>query len=118
MKLTQVAVDRPVTTVMASLIVIVISVVSLSRLPIDLMPDITYPALNVVVGYDGAGPEEIETLVTRPMEEAMGSVSNVEEIESDSEEERARVQLRFTWGTDLEDARESVAFVNRALAAC
>jgi len=108
MKLTQIAVDRPVTTVMASLIVIVISVVSLSRLPIDLMPDITYPALSVVVGYDGAGPEEIETLVTRPMEEAMGSVSNVEEIESDSDEERARVQLRFTWGTDLEEVTNDV----------
>ena len=51
MKLTQIAVDRPVTTVMAFLIIIVVSAVSLSRLPIDLMPDITWPALNVVVRY-------------------------------------------------------------------
>ena len=108
MKLTQIAVDRPVTTVMLFLIIIVISVVSLGRLPIDLMPDITYPSLTVAVGYDGAGPEEIETLITRPIEEAMGSVSNVEEIESGSEEERARVSLRFTWGTDLEDVTNDV----------
>ena len=93
---------------MVSLIIIVISAVSLSRLPIDLMPDISYPALTVVVGYDGAGPEEIETLITRPIEEAMGSVSNVEEIESDSEEERSRVQLRFTWGTNLEEVTNDV----------
>jgi len=108
MKLTQIAVDRPVTTVMVSLIIIVISVVSLSRLPIDLMPEITYPGLSVVVRYDGAGPEEIETLVTRPIEEVMGSVSNVEEIDSDSDEELARVTLRFTWGTDLEDVTNDV----------
>jgi HAE1 family hydrophobic/amphiphilic exporter-1 len=108
MKLTELAVDRPVTTVMVSLIIIVISAVSLSRLPIDLMPDITYPAINVVVNYEGAGPEEIETLVTRPLEEAMGSVSDIEEIESVSEEDRARVQLRFAWGIDLDAATDDV----------
>jgi len=108
MKLTQIAVDRPVTTVMAFLIVIVISAVSLSRLPIDLMPDITFPALTIIVGYDGAGPEEIETLVTRPIEEAMGSVGNIEEIESVSEEERARISLRFNWGVDLDEVASDV----------
>jgi len=108
MKLTQISVDRPVTTVMLALIVIVISAVSLSRLPIDLMPDITYPALTVVVGYAGAAPEEIETLIARPIEEAMGSVSNVEEIQSTCSEERAVIQLRFTWGTDLEDVINDV----------
>ena len=108
MKLTQTAVDRPVTTVMAFLIIIVVSAVSLSRLPIDLMPDITWPALNVVVRYEGAAPEEIETLITRPLEEAMGSVSNVEKIESYSQEESARIQLRFTWGTNLEEVTNDV----------
>ncbi len=108
MKLTQIAVDRPVTTVMVFLIIIVISAVSLSRLPIDLLPDITYPGIFVAVNYDGAGPEEIETLVARPLEEAMGSVSNVEEIESISQEDRARIQLRFAWGTDLEAATNDV----------
>jgi len=108
MKLTQIAVDRPVTTVMVFLIVVVISAVSLSRLPIDLMPDVTYPGIFVVVNYDGAGPEEIETLVTRPLEEAMGSVSDVEEIESISQEDRARIQLRFAWGTDLDAVTNDV----------
>jgi HAE1 family hydrophobic/amphiphilic exporter-1 len=108
MKLTRLAVDRPVTTVMFFLIVIVISTVSLSRLPIDLMPDIVFPAINVLVGYEGAGPEEIETLITRPLEEAMGSINNVEELESDSEQERSRVQLEFTWDTDLDAATNDV----------
>jgi HAE1 family hydrophobic/amphiphilic exporter-1 len=108
MRLTRIAVDRPVTTVMFFLIVIVISAVSLSRLPIDLMPDIVFPAINVLVGYEGAGPEEIETLITRPLEEAMGSINNVEELESDSEQERSRVQLEFTWDTDLDAATNDV----------
>jgi HAE1 family hydrophobic/amphiphilic exporter-1 len=108
MKLTRLAVDRPVTTVMFFLIVIVISGVSLVRLPIDLMPDIVFPVINVVVGYEGAAPEEIETLITRPLEEALGSINNVEEIESDSEQERSRVQLEFTWGTDLDAASNEV----------
>jgi HAE1 family hydrophobic/amphiphilic exporter-1 len=72
------------------------------------MPDIVYPAINVLVGYEGAAPEEIETLITRPLEEAMGSINNVEEIESDSEQERSRVQLEFTWGTDLDAATNEV----------
>jgi len=108
MNLTRVAVDRPVTTVMFFLILILISMVSLSRLPIDLMPDIVFPAVNVVVTYEGAAPEEIETLIVRPLEEAMGSINNVEEITSESSEERGRVQLEFTWGTDLDVATNDI----------
>ncbi len=107
-KLTRIAVDRPVTTVMVFLIIIVISTVSLVRLPIDLMPDVVFPVLNVVVTYDGAAPQEMETLVTRPIEEVMGSINNVERIESDSDQETSRVQLEFTWGTDIDAAANDV----------
>lgn len=108
MKLTQVAVDRPITTSMLVGIVIVISVVSLSRLPIDLMPDITFPSLSVSVNYPGATPEEMETLVTRPIEEAMGSVSNVDTLETQSSEESSSVRLQFEWGTDIDEAANEV----------
>ena len=108
MKLTEIAVDRPITTSMIVSIVIVISTVSLSRLPIDLMPDVSLPNLSVSVSYPGATPEEIETLVTRPIEEAMGSVQNVEEMETESEEESASIRLRFLWGTDLNEAANDV----------
>jgi HAE1 family hydrophobic/amphiphilic exporter-1 len=108
MNLTRIAVDRPVTTVMFFLILILISMVSLSRLPIDLMPDIVFPVVNVIVTYEGAAPEEIETLITRPLEEAMGSIDNVVEITSDSSEERGRVQLEFNWGTDIDVATNNI----------
>jgi len=108
MKITEVAVDRPITTVMVFLIIVVVSAVSLTRLPIDLMPDVSYPALSVVVEYPGAAPEEIETLITRPIEEAMGSVSHVERLDTRSQEERSVVSLRFTWGSDLDDVADDV----------
>ena len=74
MKITEIAVDRPISTSMIVGIVVVTSVVALSRLPIDLMPDVTFPNISIVVTYPGATPEEIETLITQPLEEAMGSV--------------------------------------------
>jgi hydrophobic/amphiphilic exporter-1 (mainly G- bacteria), HAE1 family len=108
MKITRAAVGRPVTTVMFFLIVIVLSAVSLSRLPIDLMPDVTYPSISVVVDYPGAGPEEIENLVSRRIEEVMGSVSNVERVVTRSMEERAVVSIRFAWGSDLDEVANEV----------
>ena len=69
MNLSRFAVHRPVLTVMVSLIVIIVGIVSLNRLSIDLMPDITYPTLSVSTDYENASPEEVEELITRPIEE-------------------------------------------------
>mgnify|MGYP000025317790 CR=1 FL=1 len=82
MNLYDVAIRRPVFTVMVTLVVIILGVVSLVRLPVDLMPEITYPRISISTSYEGAGPEEIETLVTRPIEEAMSAVPGVEEVTS------------------------------------
>jgi len=73
------SIRRPVLTVMASLIVIIIGGVSLSRLSIDLIPDITYPTLSISTNYENASPEEVEELITRPIEEAMSSVPRVQD---------------------------------------
>ncbi len=95
MKLTHIAVDRPITTSMVVAIVLVVSSAALLRLPIDLMPDVSYPSISVSVTYEGATPEEIETLITRPIEEAMGSVENVEVMATTSSEGQALIRLRF-----------------------
>ena len=108
MKISAFSVHRPVFTVMVVLIVIILGAVSLSRLPIDLMPDITYPVLSISTGYEGAGPQEIEELVTRPIEEAMGAVPGAEEVSSSSTEGRSSVRVVFSWGTDLEVAANDV----------
>jgi len=108
MKISSFSVYRPVFTVMLVLIVIVLGGISLSRLPIDLMPDITYPVISVSTSYQGAGSQEIEELVTRPIEEAMGAVPGVEEVTSVSVEGSSNVRVAFTWGTDLEAAANDI----------
>jgi HAE1 family hydrophobic/amphiphilic exporter-1 len=104
MFLTQFAVHRPVTTVMASLIVVLLGLTSLWNLRVDLMPDMTWPVVSVTTLYPGAGPEEIETLVTRPMEQAIGSVAGVEKLSSASLEGSSNVRVQFAWGTNLDPA--------------
>ena len=67
--LTRIAVDRPVTTLMASVMIIILGGVALNGLTVDLMPDMSYPTVSVNTVYRGAGPEEVETLITRPLEQ-------------------------------------------------
>jgi HAE1 family hydrophobic/amphiphilic exporter-1 len=108
MKLSRVAVHRPIFTIMVALIVIILGGVSLIRLPIDLMPDITYPTLSISTTYENASPEEIEELVTRPIEEAMSAVPGVEEVTSFSTEGSSNVRVTFGWGTDLDAAANDI----------
>ena len=108
MKLSQFAVHHPIFTVMIFLIVIILGFISFTRLPIDLMPDITYPTLSLSTSYGNASPEEIEELITRPIEEAMAAVPGVEEISSTSSEGRSSVRISFAWGIDLEEASNDI----------
>jgi len=108
MKLTRFAVHRPIFTIMVTLIVIILGGVCLMRLPIDLMPDITFPTLSISTDYENASPEEIEELVTRPMEEAISAVPGVEEVFSISTEGVSNVRPTFSWGTDLDAAANDI----------
>ena len=82
MDISRFSVHRPIFTIMVTFIVILLGAVSLVRLPIDLMPDITYPGMSVRTEYTNAGPEEVEELVTRPIEEAVSAVPGVEQAAS------------------------------------
>jgi len=93
---------------MVVLIVVLLGIISLLRLPIDLMPDISYPTISVSCIYENAGPEEIEELITRPIEEAMSAVPGVEEVTSVSVEGQSTVRVTFTWGTDLDAAANDI----------
>ena len=78
------AIQRPVTTVMAMLIVILLGVVSVTNLKEDLYPEFSLPFAAVITNYEGAGPREIETLVTKPLESSLGTVSSLKSISSTS----------------------------------
>jgi HAE1 family hydrophobic/amphiphilic exporter-1 len=108
MSIPRTAIQRPVTMFMICGVVILLGVMSLARLPVDLMPDITYPSLTVRVSYPGVGPLEMEELVTRPIEQAVSATSGVERLESTSSEGSSRVTLNFAWGTDLNEAADDV----------
>src|SRR5262245_25159726 len=108
MSIPRLAIQRPVTMFMISGVIILLGVMSLARLPVDLMPAVSFPSITVRVGYAGVGPLEIEELVTRPIEQAMSAVAGLERLESTSQEGSSRVTLNFAWGTDLNEAADDV----------
>ena len=108
MNITRFAIHRPIFTTMVALIVVIIGGISLFRLPIDLMPDITNPVVSVRTEYENASPEVVEELVTRPIEEAMAAVPGAEEVTSNSSEGNSNVTVRFSWGTDIDVAISDV----------
>ncbi len=93
---------------MISMVIILLGGISLTRLPVDLMPDTQMPTITVRVSYQGVGPLEMEELVTRPIEQAVSAVAGLERVDSTSSEGNANVRLNFGWGTDLSEAADEV----------
>jgi len=104
MKITAVTTKRPVTTFMIFLAIVLLGFVSLRELSIDLLPDISYPRISVVTQYSGVAPEEIETLVTQPLEAAVSRIPGLRRVESVSKEGFSYMTLEFAWGTDMDFA--------------
>lgn len=98
------SVKRPIFTTMVTLIVVILGLVSLSRLQIDMLPNIELPTLTIRTNYEGASPEVIERLVTQIIEEIVATVPGVEDITSSSSEGRSTVRVSFTWGTEIDTA--------------
>ena len=87
------AIRRPVATAMFYLVVVTIGIVGLRYLPVDLLPKIEFPRLAVWVGYPNVGPEEIESIITDPLENALSGIPNLERMTSSSTEGRSVVRL-------------------------
>jgi hydrophobic/amphiphilic exporter-1 (mainly G- bacteria), HAE1 family len=99
--LSKTAVERPVTFLMISLILIGFGVFGLSNLRLNLYPDVSFPTITIFTTYEGVAPEDMETLISRPVEETVGSVSGVQRVRSLSSQGASVVRLNFDWGTDL-----------------
>jgi HAE1 family hydrophobic/amphiphilic exporter-1 len=108
MSIPRIAIERPVTMFMISMVIILLGAISLTRLPVDLMPDMQMPTITVRVNYAGVGPLEMEELVTRPIEQAVSAVAGLERVDSTSSEGNANIRLNFGWGTDLAEAADEV----------
>ncbi|MEX2302275.1 MAG: efflux RND transporter permease subunit [Bryobacterales bacterium] len=112
MNITRFAIRRPVTVSMFVVAVMLFGAVSLGRLPLNLLPDISYPSLTIQTEYEDAAPEEIESLITRPVEEGVGVVSGLTRLSSVSRPGQSEVLLEFTWDTNMDmasiDVREKL----------
>ena len=98
------SVKRPVASLMIIIAFIVLGAVSITRLPLALFPDFNFPAAVVMTTYENVGPREVEAQVTRPIEEAMATVSNVRQVSSTSAPGSSTVIVQFEWGTDMDFA--------------
>ena len=108
MWLTRLALRNPVLILMLSLMMIVLGWVSVSRLSVDLFPDITIPVIRVATFYNGAGPADIEKTITQPIERAVSSSPGVDRVESSSKQGVSLVSIWFNFGTNLDNAQFEV----------
>lgn len=102
------AIRKPVTVTMIVITALVFGLLSYRLLPINMMPDISYPSLTVRTEYPGAAPEEVETMITRPLEQSLGVVRKLVEISSSSRAAFSDILLEFDWETDMNQATQDV----------
>ncbi|WNC67160.1 efflux RND transporter permease subunit [Thalassotalea nanhaiensis] len=102
MNVVNVAVKRPVTVWMFTFAVLLFGMVSLSKLSVNLLPELSYPTLTIRTDYLGAAPGEVEQLVTKPIEEVVGIVKGVRNVQSISKAGQSDVLLEFEWGTEMD----------------
>ncbi|MDD3539289.1 MAG: efflux RND transporter permease subunit [Atribacterota bacterium] len=119
MSLPKLSVNRPVTILMLFIGLIVIGLISYQGLGLDLLPDMSFPVSAVLVSYPGVAPEEIETLITIPLEEVLSTLQSLDSITSYSQESSSIILLSFQWGTNMDiatlEVREKIDQVKRIL---
>src|SRR5690554_5418380 len=108
MNLSSFCIKRPVTTFMFFAVLALLGLFSGSRMPIDLYPNIAMPVIYISTTYSGAGPEEVEQLVTIPVEQAVSTIDKVTSVTSVSYEGRSRVVVYFDWGVNLDEVMNDI----------
>ncbi len=108
MSLAETSIKRPIFISSIIVMIIVVGLLSMSRLPVDLFPNVTFPVVTVTVPYPGSGPSEVETLVSKPMEEELSTLSGIKRLSSISQEGVSTVIAEFTLETDVKYAEQQV----------
>lgn len=109
MRIIDFAVRRPVSMVIMVSVVIILGFFTLSKIAVDLLPDMNLPVVAVMTTYSGAGPEEVESQVTEPLEGIINNISNINELQSISSEGSSIIIAYFNWGTDMDNAALDVS---------
>lgn len=119
MNLFRLPIERPVTTVMIFVGIALLGIISWTRIPQELFPSLEYPQITVVTKYEGAGTEEAEKLISKIIEETVGTVKNVKRVSSISKEGTSIVTCEFRWGTNMDlasmEVREKIDLIKEAL---
>jgi len=121
MKLSEFCIRKPITTMMVALSAVVLGLISLTKLPLNSTPNVAWPSMWIFVPYSSSSPEEVDRLITRPIEGMMGTLTRVKRISSTSTSSSAQVRLEFNYGTDMDmmsvDVRDRLDQVKRMLPA-
>lgn len=102
------AVNKPITTIMIFVAIIVVGLYALTKMPVDLYPEIEPPIISVMTTYPGANAADIETNITKPLEDALNSVDNLDEITSTSTDNLSVITLQFQWESNLDEAANDI----------
>src|SRR5437868_8732891 len=115
MNIARFSVTRPVAVTMRIAALVLLGAICLTRLPIDLLPKVSFPTVAVVTQWPNVAPEEIEAQVTRPVEQAVSSVPGLYQVNSQTAEGVSTVRVQFQWGTDIgQGAVDVLQLVERA----
>ncbi|MDH3589765.1 MAG: efflux RND transporter permease subunit, partial [Gammaproteobacteria bacterium] len=121
MGIVELATERRITILMFTLAITLFGLVSLTRLKVNLLPDLAYPTITVRTELSGTAPLEIESLITKPVEESVGIIKNVRRVRSVSRSGQSDVIVEFLWGTDMDiasvDVREKLDLLELPLEA-
>ncbi len=119
MNLPRICVQRPTTTLMTFFGIILLGVISLARLPLDMLPEMEVPAISIITQYPGASAEDVEEKVTKILEDRLTTIPDLKDITSISKQDISVITLSFDWGTDLDtranDAREAIGWAEIVL---
>ncbi len=108
MKVSKFSIDRPVFTTVVMFLVIILGIVSLTRIPLKLIPELNPPFAAVVTAYEGAGPTEVSEKITKPLEKSLSTLPGIDSISSTSQEGSNFIFLEFSWSTDIDDVQNDV----------
>ena len=108
MKIPEFSVNRKVTTAMLAMILVVLGMLSYTRLGLDFFPDLEFPTVSVITTYSGVSSEDMENTITRPLEQVINSVSRVKNVTSSTTEGVSLIMVEFEWGTNLDFAAQDI----------
>jgi HAE1 family hydrophobic/amphiphilic exporter-1 len=107
-RLSDSSIRKPVTTAMIAVGLLVFGFLGVTRMPVDVYPNVTLPMIVIATFYPGAGPLEVESEISNPIEQRVGTISNIKDITSRSIENISIIQMQFEWGTNLDAASSDV----------